>query len=199
MNNLTFIPFFALLVLFSACGSDNNKATAQSGEESDAPLTLVEYSDYQCPTCAYFHPIIEKLKEEYGDDLEVEYRYFPLDSHQYAELAARAAEAARQQDEFDAMQDALFENQRSWSSGGAEEKIMGYAEEIGLDMNQFEEDMNSDETTQTVMDQKQEGLDRGVNGTPTFYVNGEQLQQMPETFEQFKFLLDDYLEEAQEG
>lgn len=193
MKNLTLTACFAIVLLVSACGSDSNRASAQ---ESNAPLTLVEYSDYQCPTCAYFHPIIEQLKEEYGDDLEVEYRYFPLNSHQYAEIAARAVEAARQQGEFDAMQDVLFENQQSWSSGGAEAKIMGYAEEIGLDMDQFEEDLNSEETAQTVRDQKQEGLDRGVNGTPTFYVNGEELSQMPETFEQFKRLLDIYLEKA---
>lgn len=200
MKNLTFVKLFALLIFLAGCGSDdNNQAAAQSSGETEALITMVEYSDYQCPACAYFHPIVEQLKETYGDTLEVEYRYFPLNNHQYAALAARAAEAAKNQGEFMAMHNMLFENQESWSAGDAQNKIIGYARKIGLDMDQFREDLNSSETQRTVMMEKQEGQNRGVNSTPSFFVNGQKLNQLPETYEQFKYLLDLYVDDAKEG
>lgn len=199
MKKLTFVKLFALLIFLAGCGSDdNNQAAAQSNGESEAIITMVEYSDYQCPACAYFHPIVEQLKETYGDTLEIEYRYFPLNSHQYAALAARAAEAAKNQGEFMAMHNMLFENQESWSAGDAQNKIMGYARKIGLDMDQFQEDLNSSETQRTVMMEKQEGQNRGVNSTPSFFINGQKLNQLPETYEQFKYLLDLYVDDANE-
>lgn len=180
-----------LIATFSATG-----AMAQESS-SNAEVVLTEYSDFQCPACGYFYPMVEKLKEEYGDKLEVNYRHFPLNSHQFAALAARAAEAARNQGEFDAMHDRLFENQQSWSSSGNPQAVFtGYAQDIGLDMQQFKNDLNSAETQQTVMEQKQEGQNRGVNSTPTFFVNGDMVQQMPRSYEQFKTIIESAMQES---
>jgi protein-disulfide isomerase len=197
MKNLTFVKLFALLIFLAGCGSDdNNQAAAQSSGETEALITMVEYSDYQCPACAYFHPIVEQLKETYGDTLEVEYRYFPLNNHQYAALATRAAKATKNQGEFMAMHNMLFKNQESWSAGDAQNKIIGYARKIGLDMDQFREDLNSSETQRTVMMEKQEGQNRGVNSTPSFFVNGRKMDQVAGTYGPFKELVDHYVDDA---
>ncbi|MDZ7691593.1 MAG: thioredoxin domain-containing protein [Balneolaceae bacterium] len=164
---------------------------------SNAEVVLTEYSDFQCPACGYFYPMVEKLKEEYGDKLRVNYRHFPLNSHQFAALAARAAEAAGNQGEFDAMHDRLFENQKSWSSSGNPQSVFtGYAQDIGLDIQQFKNDLNSAETQQTVMEQKKEGQNRGVNSTPTFFVNGDIVQQLPRSYEQFKAIIESAMQES---
>lgn len=179
--------------------SNGQSSNSQSNQET-AVVTLTEYSDFQCPSCAYFHPIVEKLKETYGDKLDFTYRYFPLNSHQYALLSARAAEAARNQGKFDAMHDLLFQNQQQWSgSGNPQPMFVNYARQLGLDINQFEKDLNAAETQQAVMEQKQEGVDRGVNSTPTFFINGEEVVSLPRTYEQFKALLDIYMKEAQQA
>lgn len=197
----TFMGLVGALILMGCQNTDTRgQSQASQDKQESAKVVITEYSDFQCPACAYFHPIVEKLKENYGDRLEVNYRYFPLNSHQYAALAARAAEAARNQGKFDAMHDLLFENQERWSGSGNPQPIfVNYAREIGLDVEQFKSDLNSAETQQAVMQQKQEGVERGVNSTPTFYINGEKVVTLPRTYEQFKALVDIYLKEAARG
>lgn len=194
--NFTSLFKLALLSIFViSCGSNQNDASAQENTTS-AKLTLTEYSDYQCPACAYFHPIVDSLKQTYGNDLQVVYKDFPLNSHQYAALAARAAEAAKNQGKFLEMHNMLFENQQQWASGDAQSRIIGYAKQIGLDMNRFEEDLNAAETQQAVMEEKQEGVQLGVDSTPTFFINGEKLQQNPPSFQDFKALIDVYMKDT---
>lgn len=190
-----FIRTIALFLL--AAMVSFSSVMAQDSNNTDADVVLTEYSDFQCPACGYFFPMVEKLKAEYGDRLEVEYRYFPLNSHQYAALAARAAEAAKNQGKFDEMHDMLFTNQQNWSSSMNPQSVfIGYAQDIGLDMQQFRDELNSAETQQAVMEQKQEGQNRGVNSTPTFYVNGDMVQQMPRTYEQFKTIIESAMSES---
>lgn len=190
-----FIRTFALFMLVATVSFTS--VMAQNSSNSNAEVVLTEYSDFQCPACGYFYPMVEKLKAEYGDKLEVRYRYFPLNSHQYAALAARAAQAAKNQGKFDEMHDRLFENQQSWSSSGNPQAVfIGYAQDMGLDMQQFKNDLNSAETQQAVMEQKQEGRNRGVNSTPTFFVNGDMVQQMPRTYEQFKAIIESAMNES---
>lgn len=193
------IATFVLL----GCQNEDTKVRAQtSGADSaeDVTVVLTEYSDFQCPACAYFFPIVEKLKKNYGDKLEVNYRYFPLNSHQYAMLAARAAESARNQGKFKEMHDLLFENQRQWSSSGNPQPMfVNYAKKLGLNINQFEEDLNSAETQRVVLEQKKAGEERGVTSTPTFYINGEQIVSLPQNYEQFKALVDIYMKEAEQA
>ncbi len=194
----TLFAIFAALLLIG-CQNSETDLHAQTTDNSEAKLVLIEYSDYQCPTCAYFYPIVEKLKAHYGDRLVVKYRYFPLNSHRYSMLAARAAQAAKNQGEFPEMQKLLFTNQDEWASSSNPQQIfIGYAEQIGLNMEQFKEDLNSAETQQTVMEQKKEGMARGVRGTPTFIINGEMMVRLPRNYKEFKALLDIYLAEAKE-
>lgn len=171
------------------------QSTSKNGTE--APLVLVEYADFQCPTCAYFYPIVEKLKKYYGDKLVVKFRYFPLNSHRYSMLAARAAEAAKNQGKFAAMKRLIFTNQDEWASSSNPQQIfIGYAREIGLNIKQFKHDLNAAETQRVVMEQKKKGLQRGVRATPTFFINGEKMITLPKNYKQFKALLDVYLKEA---
>ena len=193
VSSLFKVALLSLLVI--GCSSKENEATAQESSEP-AKLTLTEYSDYQCPACAYFHPIVDSLKKAYGNDLEVVYKDFPLNSHQFAALAARAAEAAKNQGKFLQMHNKLFENQQQWSSGDAEARFVGYAKEIGLDVEQFKQDLNAAETQKAVMEEKQEGVQMGVDSTPTFFINGEKLQQNPPSYEDFKALIDVYMKDS---
>lgn len=195
MNSSSLFKIALLSLLVIGCSSKQNEATAQENSEA-AKLTLTEYSDYQCPACAYFHPIVDSLKKTYGNDLEVVYKDFPLNSHQFAALAARAAEAAKNQGKFLEMHNKLFENQQQWSSGDAESRFVGYAKEIGLDIEQFKQDLNAAETQKAVMEEKQEGVQMGVDSTPTFFINGEKLQQNPPSYEDFKALIDVYMKDS---
>ena len=189
---MKFLKLFFVSLLIISCTSDKNKVSAQDNTSADVVLT--EYSDYQCPACAYFHPIVNKMEQDFGDRLHVEYRYFPLNSHQFGALSARAAQAARNQGKFKSMHDLLFENQQQWASSGNPQPIfVNYARELGLNVEQFKEDLNSAETQRLVMEDKQEGQAAGVNATPTFFINGDKLEQNPRTYEQFKALVEQHL------
>jgi protein-disulfide isomerase len=163
-------------------------------------VVLTEYSDFQCPTCKYFSPIVNKLKKAYGDTLVVRYRYFPLSQHQYSRLAARAAQAAKDQGKFWAMHDLLFKNQDKWENArNAQHIFIGYAKKIGLNMQQFKSDLNAAKTEQIVMEQKKEGEKRGIHATPTFFINDEEMNSLPKGYKQFKALLDIYVKEARQA
>lgn len=170
-----------------------NQTIAQDGSE-ETTITMTEYSDYQCPACGHFHPIVEKLKEKYGDQIELELKHFPLNSHQYAALAARAAEAAKNQGKFKQMHNLIFENQQRWSSSGSPTSIfVNFAEEIDLDVEQFKNDLNAAETQKVVMEQKQEGRNAGVNATPTFFIDGQKVDPLPRDFQEFDQLIQQHL------
>lgn len=135
-----------------------------------AAIKLVEYGDYQCPHCATAYPIIKEIQSTFGDQILFVFRNFPLqESHRYANIAAQAAEAAGKQGKFWEMHDAIFENQQHLN----EEFIEHLAEKLGLDMDEFEEDMNSEEISTKVEDDFESGVRSGVNGTPSFFINGE--------------------------
>lgn len=190
------ISIFSLAIAVVLITGTAYEIQAQSEEEPS--ITIVEYSDYQCPACAYFHPMVEKLKDKYGDQINFEMKYFPLNSHRYAALAARAAQAAKNQDKFKEMHDLLFENQKQWSNSSNPAAIfVNYAEKIGLDVEQFKNELNSAETQKIVMEERNEGRAKGVNSTPTFYIEGEKLNDLPRTFEQFDQVVQNYLQEKQ--
>lgn len=156
-------------------------------------ITLVKYSDYECPACGYFVSIEHQLKEHFGDDLNIVVKNFPLNSHHYSQLAARAVESARLQDKFQEMHDMVFANQREWSMGNAELIFLGYAQSLGLNMEKFKADINSAATQRIIMDDKKEGRKLGVNSTPTFFINGTMIEKNPSTFEAFKTLIESYM------
>lgn len=191
--------FTGLLALLAVAllGVPSPVQAQEEGEE--AVVQMTEYSDYQCPACAYYHPIVKKLKEHFGEKLEVTYKFFPLNSHQYGALSARAAQAAKNQGKYLEMHNLLFEGQQRWSSSPNPQPIfLSYAREIGLDIEQFKQDLNAAETQRTVMEEKQEGVNRGVNATPTFFVNGEKLEPAPQSFEEFRKLIESYMQQSGE-
>ncbi len=190
---------FAAVLLFMGAGGFLSTTTAQSSE-GDVSITITEFSDYQCPACAYFHPMVKKLKEQFGDQINLELKYYPLNSHQFAALAARAAESAKNQGKFLEMHNKLFENQNQWANSGNPTPIfVNYARDIGLDIDQFKEDLNSGETQRVVMEQKQVGVNKGVRSTPTFIIDGEQLNPLPRTYAQFEQVVKRYLNEKKSG
>ncbi|MBO6572911.1 thioredoxin domain-containing protein [bacterium] len=163
---------------------------AQESESEKEPLKITKFSDYQCPACKYYGQILDKAKEEFGDRIEVTYKNYPLRMHQHANLAARAAEAAKKQGKFIEMHELLFVGQEQWSRGQAEAIFTGYAKELGLDMDEFKADLNSARINRIVLADKREGNSLGVNSTPTFFINGEKVTRMPQTYEGFKALLE---------
>lgn len=143
----------------------------------DGTVTLVEYSDLQCPACASFLPAINEALELYGDSIKFEYRHFPLPIHPYAIDAAMAAEAAGQQDNFYEYHDLLFENQQVWSTAPAPRiQFLQYAEELGLDIDMFRRHLNASVLRDHINSQFVEGRERGISGTPTFFLNGNRMQ-----------------------
>ena len=136
---------------------------------ADAPVTLVEYGDFQCPYCGKAHPIVKEVQARMGDRLRFVFRHFPITtSHTYAEQAAEAAEAAGAQGKFWEMHDVLFENQRRL----ADEDLRRYAERVGLDLERFDADMAGHAYAERVREDFMGGVRSGVNGTPSFYING---------------------------
>ncbi|MGB0757425.1 MAG: thioredoxin domain-containing protein [Patescibacteria group bacterium] len=165
---------------------------------SDNPIvTLVEYSDFQCPACATYYPMVAQLEQQYGDSLAIVYRHYPLKSiHPLAETAARAAEAAGRQGQFWQMHDKLFDSQNSWtrlSSDEAEETFTRFASELGLDEVQFAEDIDSDEVADKVKHDEQSALRAGLRGTPSFFLDGNQIPN-PRGYDDFAFVVQNAIE-----
>lgn len=155
-----------------------------------AKAALIEYSDFQCPACAAYQPIVKKLSETYGNRIAIVYRHFPLPQHKNAEKAAYAAEAAGRQDKFWEMHDLIFKNQEDWSeSPDAEKLFLAYAKELKLNENQFNKDVKSETVKQKIADNLVSGQKLSVNATPTFFLNGEKLENIS-NFENFKKLID---------
>lgn len=159
-------------------------------QDSEPKLTIVKFSDYQCPACKYYKGIIELAKQDFGDDIKVVYKNFPLRMHQFAELAARAAEAAKKQGKFDEMHEMIFTGQEQWSRGNAQGIFIGYAQQMKLDMEMFKQDLNSAQMNRIVLADKREGISLGVNSTPTIYINGEKIERLPRTYDGFKAILE---------
>jgi protein-disulfide isomerase len=136
---------------------------------ADAPLTLLEYGDYECPYCGAAYPIVKQVQSRMGDRLRFVFRNFPITtSHPHAERAAEAAEAAASQGRFWEMHDLLYENQTRLEDAD----LHRYAEQLGLDIQTFAEDLANGAHMGRVREDFMSGVRSGVNGTPTFYVNG---------------------------
>ena len=134
-----------------------------------APVTLVEYGDYECPYCGAAYPIVKQVQERMGDRLRFVFRNFPITtSHPHAEQAAEAAEAADAQGRFWEMHDHLYEHQRHLEDGD----LRGYATELGLDVDRFSDELAQHVHAERVREDFMSGVRSGVNGTPTFYING---------------------------
>jgi protein-disulfide isomerase len=138
--------------------------------KNTAPLELVEYGDYQCPHCGHAYPIIKNVQRNLGPDLKFVFRNFPLsEMHPDAFSAAVAAEAAGLQQKFWDMHDIIFENQQELDL----ESLFLYAKTIGLDLERFKNDIQKKKLTTKVEQDFESGVRSGVNGTPSFFINGK--------------------------
>jgi protein-disulfide isomerase len=143
----------------------------------DAPLTLVEYGDYQCPYCGAAYPVVKRVQKRLGKKLRFVFRNFPLtQAHPYALIAAEAAEAAALQGKFWEMHDLLFEQQTFL----APDIIPSWAESIGLDLEKFGSDITRGVVETRIQEDRQSGIRSGVNGTPTFFINGTRYDGSPD-------------------
>ncbi len=144
---------------------------------ADAPATLEEFGDFECPPCGLFHPVAKTMEKEFGSRLRVIFREFPLvPTHQHALAAARAAEAAGLQGKFWEMHDLLYENQKTWHDAFDTRPIFeGYAIKIGLDMTRFTRDIGSAIVEKRIFLDGKRAHALGVKGTPTVFLNGREL------------------------
>jgi len=179
-------------------GGSNQENLPLSGEitaedhiqgDPESAVVLVEYSDFQCPACSYYHPLVKEIVAEFGDRIAFVYRHFPLQQHKNAERAARAAEAAGRQGKFWEMHELIFANQEDWSdSNQAEDIFLVYADDLGLDGEKFRVDMDSPAVKDKVSNDYASGIQSGVTYTPTFYLNGEKISN-PRSAEEFRGII----------
>jgi protein-disulfide isomerase len=159
--------------------SQSQRLSAKSGAESvhirgnpDAPVTLEEFGDFQCPPCGQFAGFVQELLKEYDSRLRVVFRNFPLSAHEHAREAALAAEAAGFQGKFWEMYDTLYREQSMWSNtSNARGLFESYAGMIGLDVDKFKKDMDSDKARERVDSDRALADSLGIKVTPTVFIN----------------------------
>jgi protein-disulfide isomerase len=163
---------------------------------SDAPAVLIEYSDFQCPACGAYYPLVKELITSFGDRLAVVYRHYPLrQNHQNAYAAALASEGADRQGKFWEYHDILFERQTDWSSlPNPRQTFLDYAQELGLDVTTFGSDMDSSAAESAVKADINSGNHAGVNATPSFFLNNQKITN-PRTIDEFKQLIEDAIKD----
>ena len=186
---LAFALLIAWLLFRSPKTTNSNIATSGGSEPTgaqpphirgnpNAPVTLEEFGDFQCPTCGLFYTELKKIEEEYGDRLRVIFRELPLvPMHQHGLEAAQAAEAAGLQSEshFWEMHDKLYENQKAWSDvKDVMPTFIDYARQIGLDIDRFSRDLSGEAVAQRIFQDGKRAHALGVTGTPSFFVNGKE-------------------------
>lgn len=159
----------------------------------EAPVTIIEYSDFQCPACATYYPLVERLIAEASTTVRFVYRHFPLFPipHKNAVIAAEASEAAALQGKFWEMYRLLFDNQKLWENSDTPKALFEeYAGRIGLNLATYTKDIVSDVVKARVEKDRAEATALGVNSTPTFFVNGKAIVN-PNSYESFKTLIDE--------
>jgi protein-disulfide isomerase len=135
----------------------------------NAPITIVEYGDYECPYTGMAYPVVQDIMKQFGDQIYFVFRNFPLnDIHPHAQHAAEAAEAAAAQGKFWQMHDHLFEHQKALDDN----HLLEYAKKVGLDIDKFKNEMSEHVYAPLINKSLKAGIDSGVEGTPTFFVNG---------------------------
>ena len=167
-----------------------NTAGSPSIGPKDAPVTVVEFSDFQCPFCGRVVGTMKQIEKEYGDKVRIVFKHLPLAMHTKAPQAHAASQAAANQGKFWEMHDLIFSNQREMS----EEKYVEYAKQLGLDVDQFKKDMADPATKRRVDADVAEAGRLGVTGTPGFFINGK-FTSGAKPFSEFKRIIDEQLRE----
>jgi len=157
----------------------------------DAKVTIVEWSDFQCPYCSRVNPTISQIQKEYGDQVRIAFKHNPLPFHNRAMPAAVAAEAAGRQGKFWEMHDKLFANARDLT----DENFAKWAGELGLNVDQFKKDLADKSLEEKVKKQQEQGNKLGARGTPAFFVNGRFISGA-QPFENFKAVIDEEIKKA---
>ena len=196
------IAFFGGVFWLSMSGSEKKATVANElltvvsddhvvGPET-ASATVVEYLDFECEACGAYYPLVQQLEAAYPNDLRVVSRYFPLPSHRNSMTAALAVEAASRQGKHKEMFDMAFQRQAQWGEkpNPTPEVFEGFAQEIGLDMEQFRADVASQSVKDRVQRDFDAGNKLGNTGTPTFFLNGKKISN-PNGLDAFKKLIDE--------
>lgn len=161
-------------------GTASIAARPDSHRLSTAPggPTFVKFLDFECEACGAVYPVIEQLRAQYGGRVNFVIRYFPIASHFNAERAARAVEAAAQQGQLEGMYKRMYETQLKWGEQQVpmDDRFRGYARDLSLDMDEYERAYNAPETLERIRADQADGRALGVQGTPTFFLDGERLQ-----------------------
>ena len=196
-----FVAFFGSLIFIAKQNSPQKEITLSNsgwakGAEN-AKVTLIEFADFQCPACKTYYLMIQGLLSIYKDkSFKLILKHFPLTStHKNALSSAMAAEAAGAQGKFFEMHDILYEKQDEWAQLPvieAQEKFILYAAELKLDREKFLEDLGNKELEEKIRANQDEGINNGVSGTPTFFLNGKIIQN-PRSVDDFKKLIDQEL------
>lgn len=158
---------------------------------ASSSVTIVEYSDFQCPACAAYYFLIEKMLKDYGDHFRYVYRHFPLSQHQNAIPASLASEAAGRQGKFWEMYSLLFTKHDEWESSVDAKTIFAqYAKDLKLDIDKYNADIDSKELLKKILDQEDGGVRSKIDSTPTLFLNGKKISN-PQSVESFKRLIDE--------
>lgn len=198
-----------LIGIFALTGGDKNSSngggdtTAKPSNhvtgKVDSKVKLVEFGDFQCPACKSYFPLVQELKNTYGDRVAFQFSHYPLTQiHPNAFISSRAAEAAGKQNKFFEMHDLLYENQDTWASNGNPTPIFeDYAQKLGLNLEQFKSDMISSTVSDTINADAKAAQGLGATSTPTFVLNGKKIDKNPQSVDEFKKLLDEELAKNQ--
>ncbi len=153
-----------------------------------AKVTIVEFSDYQCPGCKAADPTVKQILKDYQGRVNFVYRHFPLSQHKNAIPAALAAEAAGRQNKYWQMHERIFETQDDWKDLSGKEIFAGYAKDLGLNMDKYSTDVEDKVLQDKINEDYQDGISVGVNSTPTFFINGKKTG--PLSYSDFKSRID---------
>ena len=159
----------------------------------DGKVTLVEFLDFECESCRAAYPFVEQLREQYAGEVTFVLRYFPIPSHTNANNAAYAVESAARQGKLEEMYRRMYDTQAEWGESQDSKAALfrTFAEDLGLDMEQYDADVASPEVAARVRKDVDDGVRLGVTGTPSFYLNGEPLT--PSTTDEFVEAIDEAL------
>lgn len=196
--------FVVAVAVFLGVSANGDVSGARAGDDSlvvrddshrlstaaDGKVTLVEFLDFECEACGAAYPFVEQLREEYDGRVSFVARYFPNPGHANAENAAVAVEAAAQQGRFEDMYHRMYETQAEWGEQQESKASLfrTFAEEMGLDMDDYDSAVEDPATLERVLQDREDGLALGVQGTPTFFLNGEKVEV--DTTDQFIELID---------
>lgn len=186
--------FAAVVAAFLVLGRSDSRSSADGGAAGDervvredshrlgepgaGDVTLVEFLDFECEACASVYPFVEQLREDYAGQVTFVARYMPMPGHANAQNAAVAVEAAAQQGQFEAMYHRMYETQAEWGEQQESQAALfrTFAEDLGLDMAAYDDAVADPATLERVLADRDDGLALGVEGTPTFFLNGEKLE-----------------------